>query len=674
LILWAAFIFLLSINFLTLSKERLPSKSAYIGWQALTNIGSTHQNPGGAPGNEEQAAATSQGGAGPGFPMDVYAPLVPNPAPLTEITVRSCVPIAVSLCHPPTTAAEDARLGPWVLVPRPLDAQAMSSSTIGGGGGLGGAFAKIFGALETKFLFYRRSSREDTQKVVDLRLVETGQDPPTTSEDGWHRVHDDLRSRYMRIWGGSSKMGIHLYYRTVEVKTNEEVATKSKGKVPLAESLDPITELDIMYGDGNFPWPGFDIVGQIALGDHSAGRSSTSLTARRKPIPNPHIDVRPKFTSNGTFKILQIADLHFSVDEEPCRDLREVGSAALKSKSSSSLRFGRRAPTLPCHSYNDTVALLNAWLDAEKPDMVVLTGDQLNGQSTSWDAKSVLPKTLKPIIDRKIPWAGILGNHDSQTTSVSRTDLVGLMSEMPYSLTRVGPLALHDGVGAGNYYVRLESPTPDKANVFNLYFLDSGDQEPKGMLAPWGKARGHYDSIRQDQIIWFLEQSGQTKKLLRPYVPDGGVDLPKQDWHHRADHEWDASSSSRSLSKPNALAFTHIPLPEFFDVDSTTPHFGPDRAETSGVIGSQRERGFFDALMAQGEGEREVRAVISGHMHNNGDCEEIKRGGHKVGRGTWMCFGGGASYAAYGMQGRPRMARVYQIDAFGERGSSWTRL
>lgn len=167
-----------------------------------------------------------------------------------------------------------------------------------------------------------------------------------------------------------------------------------------------------------------------------------------------------------------------------------------------------------------------------------------------------------------------------------------------------------------------------------------------------------YDSIRQDQIIWFLEQSGQTKKLLRPYQPDGGVDLPKQDWavlkrqqqqqqqQRRADIlDWNAASSSRHLSKPNALTFVHIPLPEFFDVDSTTSHFGPDRDEPGGVMGAQKDRGFFDALMAQGEEGREVRAVVSGHMHNNGDCEMVKKGGHHKGleRGVWMCFGGGGS-------------------------------
>jgi len=54
-------------------------------------------------------------------------------------------------------------------------------------------------------------------------------------------------------------------------------------------------------------------------------------------------------------------------------------------------------------------------LDAEKPDLVVFTGDQLNGQGTSWDSRSVIAKFAMPIIERKIPWTAVFGNHDDET-------------------------------------------------------------------------------------------------------------------------------------------------------------------------------------------------------------------------------------------------------------------
>jgi predicted MPP superfamily phosphohydrolase len=93
------------------------------------------------------------------------------------------------------------------------------------------------------------------------------------------------------------------------------------------------------------------------------------------------------FSHDGHFKILQVADLHFSVARGKCRD----------------------TDLSPCvNSDNLTSTLIDHVLDAEKPDMVVFTGDQLNGQGTSWDSRSVLAKFAKTVIAKQIPWVGCL--------------------------------------------------------------------------------------------------------------------------------------------------------------------------------------------------------------------------------------------------------------------------
>lgn len=83
----------------------------------------------------------------------------------------------------------------------------------------------------------------------------------------------------------------------------------------------------------------------------------------------------------------QIADLHYSVGHGECRD----------------------TPKQNCIGDDDTQDLLGRMLDEEKPDLVVFTGDQLNGQESSWDAKSVIAKVTGLVIDRKIPWTAIFG-------------------------------------------------------------------------------------------------------------------------------------------------------------------------------------------------------------------------------------------------------------------------
>ena len=51
-------------------------------------------------------------------------------------------------------------------------------------------------------------------------------------------------------------------------------------------------------------------------------------------------------------------------------------------------------------------------LDVEKPDLVVLTGDQLHHDIP--DSQSALFKVVAPIIERSIPFAAVFGNHDCE--------------------------------------------------------------------------------------------------------------------------------------------------------------------------------------------------------------------------------------------------------------------
>lgn len=100
-----------------------------------------------------------------------------------------------------------------------------------------------------------------------------------------------------------------------------------------------------------------------------------------------------------------------------------------------------------------TLSLLASVLDKEKPDLIVFTGDQLNGQGTSWDAKSVLSKFARTVTDRQIPWAAIFGNHDDEDGD-TRSDQIKYMQALPYSLVQPGPKDIH---GVGNYVLKVYS-------------------------------------------------------------------------------------------------------------------------------------------------------------------------------------------------------------------------
>jgi hypothetical protein len=206
-------------------------------------------------------------------------------------------------------------------------------------------------------------------------------------------------------------------------------------------------------------------------------------------------------------------------------------------------------------------------------------------------------------------------------------------------------------------------------HLFTLYFVDSGESAPKESLNPFAKWKG-YDWIRWDQIDWFLTISNKISQIARPYTPDGAADLLPL-WNRTVNVRGMEKRKRQGshLSKPKALFFTHIPVPEAFnppDVDEdghelSWGHMG----EKSTVEGAQKKGGVFSAVVAQ-EQERDVIGFFHGHMHNNAGCRRTS--------GVWICFNGGSSFAGYGKLGLERRSRVIQLSKWGEQVDTWHRF
>ena len=113
-----------------------------------------------------------------------------------------------------------------------------------------------------------------------------------------------------------------------------------------------------------------------------------------------------------------------------------------------------------------------------------------------------------------------------------------------------------------------------KTHILTLYFLDSGSYS-SGVLDLWGLFHGsEYDWIHQDQINWFLQESGMRFKfrvftsimtrmlgsidpIERPFTPDGAKDLGDI-WKRQGVDQ--ITPNTRRLAKPNALVFFHMPV------------------------------------------------------------------------------------------------------------------
>lgn len=391
-----------------------------------------------------------------------------------------------------------------------------------------------------------------------------------------------------------------------------------------SDSQKAITAADILFGaDAVEARPSWELVQQPVILPNPANRPEAHLTFRRGSAPKiekPTLRVR----KDGKFKILQVADLHLSTGLGICRDAEPP-----------TLHGGK------CDADPRTLEFVGSVLDAEKPDLVVLSGDQVNGE-TAPDAQSAVFKYAELLISRSIPFATIFGNHDDEG-SLTRSAMMQLSESLPYSLGIPGNAAV-DGVG--NYYLEvLSHKAAQHSSAITLYFLDTHGYSPDER-----NFRG-YDWLKKSQVDWFRSTSEELKKSS----------LHNHASHMRMD-----------------MAFIHIPLPEYRNT--------ADIVEASGKAlelptAPGFNSGFKQALVDQG-----VMAVSCGHDHVNDYCalshSATEKQDNEPKPELWMCYAGGSGFGGYAgyedpdndKKGFRRRVRVYEFDMNEARISTWKRV
>ncbi len=250
---------------------------------------------------------------------------------------------------------------------------------------------------------------------------------------------------------------------------------------------------------------------------------------------------------------------------------------------------------------------------AESPDLIVLTGDILSGGGCDDAAESL--RQIVEILERcGFPWAAVFGNHDDEGTA-NRSELMEVMQESDLSLAEPGPEEIS---GVGNYVLTVQHSDAYKPATL-LYFIDSGSYAPTDI--------GGYDWIRRDQIEWYLSESAR-------YTASAGHLLP-------------------------ALAFFHIPIPEYHEVWDFHTCYG---VKYEDVCAPRINTGFFAALHEAGD----VMGTFVGHEHINdfwGDLHGIR-----------LCYGRATGYNTYGKDGFPRGARVIQLREGERQFETWLHL
>lgn len=281
-----------------------------------------------------------------------------------------------------------------------------------------------------------------------------------------------------------------------------------------------------------------------------------------------------------------------------------------------------------------TVALMEAVLDDQQPDLVVFTGDNVrSGPETAPQVREAIRHIAEPVDSRGIPWLVTFGNHDEDHTPETGMDREALLAEYmsyPNNINRKGPEGIR---GTGNMHVLIMDSSGEDP-VFNIWALDSGRYSPDTIAGQSVEADGlpGWAVIRPDQVSWYHRTSRELEGRYGHPIP--------------------------------ALAFFHIPLPEF--------RLLWQNRERHGVVGERNEEissgpfnsGLFAAMMDRGD----VKGIYVGHDHVNdyeGDYFGIRLG-----------YAANAGFGTYGLdrddENRLRGARVFILDrASPEDFESW---
>ncbi|TJY44537.1 metallophosphoesterase [Cohnella pontilimi] len=286
------------------------------------------------------------------------------------------------------------------------------------------------------------------------------------------------------------------------------------------------------------------------------------------------------YNSQGQFKIVQFTDLHWGDNNEGDRQTR---------------------------------ALMEEVLKAERPDLVVITGDVIE-DGTCNDPRQSIRQAVAAMEDSGIAWAIVFGNHDAEAR-ISRQELFDSLKGVRYGITQRGPESI---TGVGNYVIQLTGRDGNTGHA--LFFLDSGD---------YAEARiGGYAHIARDQIDWFVRESSRLA------AENAGSPIP-------------------------SLAFFHIPLPEYNDVWD----FEVCRGYKQEMICCPRlNTGMFAAMVEMGN----VIGTFVGHDHDSDFCGEL--------HGIMLCYGRKTGYNNYMKPGFAKGARVIVLEEAGSGFRTWLRL
>ena len=261
-----------------------------------------------------------------------------------------------------------------------------------------------------------------------------------------------------------------------------------------------------------------------------------------------------KFGADGKFKVMHVTDTHLGFDNLEA-SVWAIGEAC----------------------------------DIENPDIVIITGDNVDNCSDAADTKKLIDGLMNVFETRNIPVAVTFGNHDSETGAMSREEL------MAYYNTYSCSVSVDDGdalSGCGTYNIPVMSSDGEKVK-FNLWVFDSNDYDENG----------NYACVKADQVEWYKAKSDELKKA------NGGEKVYSLVFQHIIVPE--VYDALKKVDSEKLFSFEHIYNDgEYYMFDPEGTNYGTlNEMPCPGL----ENFGQFDAMVEKGD----VLALFTGHDHTN---------------------------------------------------------
>lgn len=273
--------------------------------------------------------------------------------------------------------------------------------------------------------------------------------------------------------------------------------------------------------------------------------------------PQQQVDKTIRFDSEGKLKILHIADTHLEYDK----------------------------------NFDASIWVVAEACDIEKPDLVVLTGDNVKPYDDPEQTKKLINALMNIFQSRNIPVAVTFGNHDSEAGPMTRKDIMDYYSTFPCVISvDTG----EEFKNCATFNIPVLASDSDEVK-FNIWVFDSGDydeDEPR-----------HYDRVRTEQIEWYKETAAKLKE------ENGGETVNSVVFQHIIVPEVYDALKKINFWQPYSVKHIYNET-EYYTFDPNVVNYGTlNEKPCPGYYND----GQFDAMVENGD----VLAMFTGHDHTN---------------------------------------------------------